>query len=123
MNVRWLCMALAASLACSRTPLPDTEDLGPRGDSKTITVADLANVTQLNLLDYIAAERPRWLKTPGGAAASVVVYLDGVRAGGASTLRSVTIANVAKARYYDVAAAQQRFSLRDYSPVIEIITR
>ncbi len=123
MNRRWLYMALAASLACSRTPPPDTGDLGPRGDGKTITVSDLANVTQLNLLDFIAAERPGWLRTPSGAVSSVVVYLDGVRVGGASALRNVTIANVARARYYDVAAAQQRFSLRDYSPVIEIITR
>lgn len=123
MTLRWRFIALSLALACSRTRPAETEDLGPRGDSRSITRADLTNATQLSLLDFIAAERAQWLRTPDGHSAAVVVYVDGSRLGGASTLKGVTLSTVARVRYYDVAAAQQKFSLRDYAPVIEVVTR
>jgi hypothetical protein len=118
-----LVAALAATLACASGPAPDIEAAGPKGDSKTLTTADLANATQLNLLAFITAERPQWLKTPDGRPSPVVVYLDEARLGGASTLSGVTLSAVTLVRYYEASAAQQKFNGRDLGPVIHVITK
>jgi hypothetical protein len=114
---------LAIGLACASAPDPELEPVGPRGDSKTLTVADLANATQFNLLDFIVAERPQWLRTPDGRPAAVVVYLGDTRLGGASTLKELTLGTIASVRYFEATAAQQRFTGRDRGPVIQVLTR
>jgi hypothetical protein len=115
--------ALLLGLACVSPPGTQLEPVGPRGDSKTVTVADLADATQLNLLDYIAAERPQWLRTPDGRQAAVIVYVDEARLGGPSTLRGITLSTITGVRFYEASAAQQRFSLRDRGPVIHVMTK
>jgi len=120
---RLLIAALAASIACASAPGSQIEAVGPRGDSKTLTIADLANATQLSLLDFIVAERPQWLKTPDGRPAPVVVYLDDARLGGASTLKGLTLSTITTVRYYEASAAQQKFNGRDLGPVIQVITK
>lgn len=118
-----LLAALAATLACATTPGTAIEAPGRRGDSRSITAADLTNVTQLNLLDYIIAQRPQWLRGPDGRAAPVVVYLDEARIGGPSTLRGITLRTVSFVRYYDASAAQQKFNGPERGPVIHVITK
>jgi hypothetical protein len=115
--------ALAIGMACASVPDPELEPVGPRGDSKMLTAADLANATQLNLLEFIAAERPQWLRTPDGRPSAVSVYIGDTRLGGPSTLKELTLATVATVRYFEVTAAQQRFNLRDRGPVIQVVTR
>ena len=117
-----LLAAFAAIVACASTPGTALEAVGPRGDSRSITTADLVNVTQLNLLDYIVAQRPQWLRGPDGRVAPVVVYVDDARIGGPSTLRSITLSTVNLVRYYDASAAQQKFNSHD-GPVIHVITK
>ena len=120
---RLLLAALALSLACASTPDPLAEPVGPRGDSKTITSADIANATQLNLLDFIVAERPHWLRTVDGRPSDVVVYVGDTRLGGASTLRSLTLRAVTMVRYFEPSAAQQKFNATDRGPVIQVSTK
>lgn len=120
---RLLLATLSLALACAAAHDPDFETVGPRGDSKTITAGDLKVATQINLLDYVAAERPHWLRRPDGRPTQAVVYLSGTRLGGPSTLRNVTISTVASVRYFDASEAQQKFSGVDRGPVIQIIPR
>jgi hypothetical protein len=120
---RLLLAVLAATIACASAAGTQVEGAGPRGDSKTLTAADLANATQLNLLDFIVAERPQWLRAPGGSLAPVVVYVDDARLGGASTLKELTLGAVRMVRYYDASSAQQKFNNRDGGPVIQVTTR
>jgi hypothetical protein len=117
-----LLAALAATLACASAPGSQVEPAGPRGDTKTITAADIARATQLNLLDFIVAERPQWLRGPDGRVAPVTVYVDDSRMGGSSTLRSITLSTVSLVRYYEATAAQQKFNGADRGAVIHVIT-
>jgi hypothetical protein len=122
-STRLLLGTLAVSLACASVPGTEIEPVGPRGDSKTLTRADLANATQLDLLSFIVAERPQWLRTPDGRTAAVVVYLDDARLGGPGNLKGLTLGAITAVHYCEASAAQQRFSGRDPGPVIHVITR
>jgi hypothetical protein len=118
-----LLSALVLGLACASPPGPAIEPVGHRGDSKSLLPADFVSATQLNLLDFIAAERPQWLRTPDGRPAGVAVYVDDARLGGVSTLKTITLATVATVRYYETTAAQQKFSSIDRGPVIQVLTK
>jgi hypothetical protein len=122
-STRLLMAAMALSLACASAPGAANEPIAHRSDPKSLTAADFANATQLNLLDFILAERPRWLRSPDGSQPPVVVYVDDARLGGPATLKSITLSTVATVRYYEATAAQQKFSIRDRGPVIEVFTR
>lgn len=122
-STRLLLAVLAATIACASAPATPVEAAGPRGDSRTLTTADLANATQLNLLDFIVAERPQWLRPANGRRAPVIVYVDDARIGGASTLKELTLGMVTMVRYYDASAAQQKFNSRDQGPVIQVTTK
>jgi hypothetical protein len=121
-STRLLLAVLAATIACASAPRAPLE-AGPRGDSRTLTTADLANATQLNLLDFIVAERPHWLTSTTGRLAPVIVYLDDARIGGVSTLKEITLGAITLVRYYDASAAQQKFNSRVRGPVIQVTTR
>jgi hypothetical protein len=120
---RLLLAALVATLACASSPGGEIEPASPRGDTKTITSADIAHATQLNLLDFIAAERPQWLRGPDGRTAPVTVYVDDSRIGGPSTLSWITLTTVSLVRYYEATAAQQKFIGAGRGAVIHVITR
>ena len=116
-------IVFAASAACA--PAATTSGAGgpppARGDSKTVTESELAVATQLNLYDYVAAERPRWLTTSRGL--PLVIFVDDTRLGGAATLRTLTTGSVRMLRYFEASAAQQKFNGRDIGTVIQVITR
>ncbi len=120
---RLMLALLIASLACATAATPGVESAGPRGDAKTVTSADLGNATQLDLLSFLAAERPQWLKVVGGRGTATTVYIDDARIGGVSALRTVTLSTVGSVRFFDVSAAQQKFNTRETGPVIQVITR
>lgn len=115
---RWWLVLLTCA-ACSSVP-PRPPELGPHGDARTITAADLAEATQLSLLDYLTAQRPRWLRGVDGRAITVEVYINDAASGGAAALRDIPLAEVASARYFDLAAAQARYGGRLRVPVIAI---
>jgi hypothetical protein len=117
-------LALAVGAACG--PAASGASTAARGDTKTVTESELAVATQLNLFDYVAAERPRWLRGPGtlnGRALPIVIYMDDARLGGTETLKTLTTSSVRMLRYYEASAAQQKFTGRDIGPVIQVITK
>jgi hypothetical protein len=116
-------VALWLTAACAHQPSGGSESPIVRGDARTATTTELANATQLNLYDYLAAERPRWLQPEPTTGTAPTVYVDDAQLGGIGTLRSVTLSQVTLARYYDIAAAQQKFGGRHFGPVIEVLTR
>jgi hypothetical protein len=114
-------IALALAAACA-SPSVGAEAAPVRGDSRTISAAELATATQLNLFDYVRATRPLWLQQQARSN-PIAVFVDDARLGGPSTLRTVTLTTVSSVRYYDTAAAQQKFTGRDLGPVIHVITK
>ncbi len=110
--------SLLLAAGCAPRTQPEGSAASPtHGDSKTITEAELAVATQINLYHYISAERRRWFQ-PG-----TVVYMNDGLFGAIETLKSVGFENVRLVRYYEASAAQQKFTRRDVGPVIQIITR
>jgi hypothetical protein len=120
-----LCLACAAAHDPAIDPAgpPVGPPVGPRGNTKSLTAADIQAATQLDLLDLIAAERPQWLRGVDGRPAPVIVYLGDTRLGGTNTLKGLTLSTIASARFYEVSAAQQRFSSRDFAPVIQVLLK
>jgi hypothetical protein len=116
-------IAFSASAACTPTVAAGGAggSVPARSDSKTVTESELAVATQLNLYDYVAAERPRWLATTRGL--PLVIFLDDTRLGGAATLRTLTTSSVRMLRYFEASAAQQKFNGRDIGTVIQVLTR
>ncbi|HET9011641.1 MAG TPA: hypothetical protein VFN38_07475 [Gemmatimonadaceae bacterium] len=123
MSVLRLLTALAfiGTAACAPATASAGNDTPPRGDSKTVTEAELAVATQLNLYDYVAAERPRWLRVSRGL--PLVIYVEDTRLGGPSTLKTLTTNTVRMLRYYEASAAQAKFSGRDIGTVIQVIIK
>lgn len=117
------CLAFAVSAACAPPPVEGGAGrTSPvRGDPKTVTESELAVATQLNLYDYVAAERPRWLAA--GRGLPLVVFVDDMRLGSAATLRTLATTSARMLRYYEASAAQQKFGGRDVGTVIQVITR
>ena len=117
-----LLAALAASLACAGA----SHNVEPtaRGDSRTITAAELSAATQINLYDYVQASRPRWLVSVGGPRSfPIVVYMNDTQLGSVETLRSLGLADIRLVRYFDASAAQARFNHLKIGPVIQVISR
>jgi hypothetical protein len=117
--------ALAAGTACtSAGGAPSTGEAGARGDSRTITEAELLTATQLNLYDYVAAERPRWVRSSTSMSRTpLLVFVADTRLGGVQTLKTLTTGTVRMVRYYDASAAQQKFPGRDIGPVIQVFMK
>ena len=118
---RFRILALLAVAACA-SPNVDPDAAPARGDSRTITAAELASATQLTLYDYVRATRPLWLQQQVRSS-PITVFVDDARLGGPSTLRTVTLTTVSMVRYYDASAAQQKFTGRDLGPVIHVISK
>jgi hypothetical protein len=112
--------SLAAAMACGAARSPESAG---RGDSRTITAAELAQATQLNLYDYIQATHPRWLVSVGGARSfPVVVFMDDTQLGSVDVLRGMGLPDIRLIRYYDASAAQSRFNRLGMGPVIQVVT-
>jgi hypothetical protein len=114
-----LVAALAATMACGAARSVDTPD---RGDSRTITAAELSKATQLNLYDYVKATHPRWLVSVGGARSfPVVVFMDNTQLGSVDQLRTMGLDGIRMVRYYDASAAQSHFNRLGMGPVIQVV--
>jgi hypothetical protein len=91
-----------------------------------VTAEDLAEATQLNLYDYLVAERPRWLRgsaPTGPGALPVLVFVDDTRLGGVQSLKTLSTNMVRMVRFYEPSAAQQKFSGRDLGAVIQVVIK
>lgn len=125
-------LGACASASSSGTITPGTESsqssaaLGPHGDSRLITAADLATATQSTLYDYLMAVRPRWFTVTSVGiqsrqAYTITVFIGDTKLGEPETLRSIAVAGVKAVRYYDASASQQKFPGRGLGPVIQVI--
>jgi hypothetical protein len=124
----WSAAVFATITACTSTHNAETGPPTARGDSKTVTETELSAATQLNLYDYVAAERPLWLRSrsPGSFSSRnlpIVIFVDDARLGPAETLKSVSVSGTKTLRYYEATAAQQKFRGRDIGPVIHVVTK
>lgn len=83
-----------------------------------IVEQELRGTTATNLHEAIAQLRPRFLQQRGKTtgqnveASTVVVYIDGSRAGGVQELRSIHPSEVREVRYLDGPQASARFGDR-----------
>jgi hypothetical protein len=120
---------LVITSGCASPSGGSTANTAASGDSKTVTEAELAGATQINLYDYVSAERPRWLhlRSPGSlnnrSSLSIVVYVNDAPLGAPETLKTISTNGVKMLRYYDASAAQQKFNGRDFGAVIQVIPK
>lgn len=126
-------LGVAAACASSSGTVPapsgssqSSAALGPHGDSRLITVADLATATQSNLYDFLMALRPRWFTVTSVGiqsrqAYTITVFVEDTKLGEPETLRTLPTTGVKAVRYYDAAASQQKFPGRGLGPVIQVI--
>ncbi|HEX6068625.1 MAG TPA: hypothetical protein VFZ18_02345 [Longimicrobiaceae bacterium] len=102
---------LALLLAAAATPAVAVEP-GPSGpNARSVTQQEIQKSAQSNLLDFVRANRPQWLRTRGvGTAANpVAVYLDGQRVGGPEQLRGISTGITSGLRYVDGQEATTRW--------------
>lgn len=100
---------------------------GTRRDHKVIERDELVESNQMNALDLIRSARPHWLRPRGVASMTndpeIMIYLDGVRAGGPEVLAEMPLINIETIRFYDAREAQFRFGVGHLHGAIEISTR
>jgi len=119
-----LSLALACLLsACAATTGEHNRPLSTSRDM--ITQKELA--MQTVAYDAIQSLRPTWLRPRGTDSirtpSQVWVYRDGSRLGGVEMLRTTSTADIAEIRFYDAAAATQRWGMGHGAGVISIATR
>ncbi len=105
------------------------------GNRNVLTRADLEAFGSTNLLDAVTALRPRWLENtrvgsmprPGGRGfgntAGVAVYVNGQRYGDVGTLSSVPKDHVERITFLSIAEAQQRYSMDQLQPILDVRLR
>lgn len=115
-------MALATASACASTKGP----ISP-ADRTTISREELAERPAASLLDVISATRPTWLRAlpgaTGRAAITPIVYVDGRPVGGVDVLQSISTGAVESIRHLSASEAQNRYSMLQARPVIDIRSR
>jgi len=81
-----------------------------------------------NVYDAIRRLRSDWLRIRGATSTregggGIVVYVDGVRAGGVDRLEQITLTQVVKVRYVGPSDATTRWGTGHSAGVIEVLTR
>jgi hypothetical protein len=118
-------VGLLAGCASAGTPDPSEASepvSSQRGESHLITSADLVAGGPRTLLNAVRDLRPRWLQVPGGAFATVSVFVGDSRAGDAAVLATIETSAVREVRFFETTAAQQRFA-RASGPVIQVFLK
>lgn len=97
-------------------------------DRSGISREELAERSASNLYDVVSAIRPSWLRsTPAAigraATTSPLVYIDGRPAGQVDALRSISPQSVEHARHLSASEAQNKYSMSQARPVIDLTTR
>ncbi len=125
---KYSCGLLSLALVCLLSSCAGTsgERTRPLSTSRDIiTQEELA--MQTVAYDAIQSLRPTWLRPRGTdsirSPSQVWVYRDGSRLGGVEMLRTTSTADIAEIRFYDAAAATQRWGMGHGAGVISITTR
>jgi hypothetical protein len=121
-------LTLALIAACGANP-GSGDGPAQRRDPNEISEAEIRASNQVNAYDLVVSLRPGWLLRPVAPTTvsnpeqdMVMVYLNGQRYGSLEQLRGLRAAEVARVRWYNSVAAQQRFG-RATGGVVEVISR
>lgn len=95
---------------------------GPRRNPDVITRAEIEGTDALSALEVVQQLRPTFLRPPGQSD-PVLVYVDGVRRGGLSELRSLPRETLEEIRYVNANDATLRWGTGHRSGAIEVRTR
>jgi hypothetical protein len=100
-----------------------------RVDQYVITAEELATANASNLYDAIRQLRPQWLQSAGpttfraDAEYQILVYMDRIRFGEPTMLRSVPVALPQSVRWLSASEAQAEFGVGNLQGAIQIVTR
>jgi hypothetical protein len=126
-----IAVALLA-VSCASSGTPARSDSGVRQASRNRTVLALEEINGSSARDaYHAVQllRPDWLRSRGAVStrdtrpATVTVYVDGQRYGGANTLEQFRIGAFKEMRYYSGSEATSRWGTGHAGGVIYLTTR
>ena len=100
-----------------------------RVDQYVITAEELATANASNLYDAIRQLRPQWLQ--GGAPTTfrsaseypILVYMDRIRFGEPTMLRSVPVTLPLSVRWLSASEAQAEFGVGNLQGAIQVVTR
>lgn len=99
----------------------------PSPDRTELTRPEIERVSHRNVLELVQAERPHWLRPRGRTSllneGELVVYVDGMRAGGASFLAQIHPIEIESIRYYDSREAQHRFGIGHTHGALNVFMR
>lgn len=90
----------------------------PARQNDLLTQEDIRGALKNNMYDVVATLRPNWIRQRGQmsfadpSAGEVVVYLNGVRAGGAEFLRQLSVLDVVSLRFVNATEAGARFGIQ-----------
>jgi hypothetical protein len=129
-RARFVFMFVIALAACASAggETANTQRL-PVRESNQITAKELEGSQHQNAFDLIQSTRPRWLRGRGPqsftdrGAGAVVIYLDGTRIGGASTLRRIMASDMEAAEFLSASEAMSRYGMNHSGGAILIQTR
>ena len=130
MEFRYLSLVVAlVTLTACAAGQQQTSQRTPVRDSNQLTAQELQGTQYQNAFDLIQTTRPRWLQPRGPqsftdrTAGEVMVYLDGTRIGGPSTLRRIMASDMESAQYLNASEAASRYGLNHSGGAILISTR
>lgn len=103
------------------------ERTGTRSPRNVITLEQIEGYHGDNAYLLVKSLHPSWLRERGRQSlalnAPVVVYMDGLRAGTADSLRDVDPRRVARIQYLDARAATSRYGTGHANGAIMVTTR
>lgn len=116
-----LILALAIGLAaCATTAPPGTTVPSRSGD--VVSAGELETVSQLNLLEALRRLRPTWLRVRSRSTPPVV-FIDGIRRGGAEVLRDFRASEAIEIRRRSGTDATTLYGTGVGGGTIEVRTR
>lgn len=134
---RKLFVAGAAAIAIVLGACASTGGSGATGsDAATITAADIAQTSAATAFDAVQRLRPQWLVvsdprsisgggpgTPDIGTSGIVVYLDGVRAGGPDMLKNINAQSVVRMHFLTPSEATNIYGTGSLFGAIQVTTR
>jgi hypothetical protein len=126
-NRVWLLGLALLMVGCASAPSNVNGE--PRRELNRITEEEISERHFSDAYELVSAIRPNWLRTRGPQSLSdpqagqVLVYLDGMRAGGAQFLRNVAASRVAYLEYLPPGLAASRYGTDHDGGVILVSSR
>ncbi len=123
-------LAACGGGGASGTATPQTAAPPARGNSNLIVAAEISAAGVTNALEAVQRLRPAMLRGRASQGfsdtqsnAGIVVYVDGIQAGGVSTLANVSAMDVKEIRFINASDATTRFGTGHPMGAILVVTR